>query len=238
MKKTSPYFVLFCFFFLASCKKENLISPTGAITNVDRQFTNYTSVEVNNGFEVIFTFGNNEKVRIETNENIQQYIVATQSGNKLLFKRTDNTNFTPNTSVKIYISAKTITEITGTGGAVITVLNKFIAENLILNLSGGGKFSADLQCKSFNTTISGGANLNLIGITDNFTINSTGGSKFGDFSFVVKKFTCNVSGGSEGNVTVNDKLDVTASGGSIVRYKGIGIINSQNLTGGSQLIKQ
>jgi hypothetical protein len=40
------------------------------------------------------------------------------------------------------------------------------------------------------------------------------------------------------NVTVNTKLDVIASGGSIVNYRGNGVINSQNLSGGSTLNKR
>jgi hypothetical protein len=239
MKKTK-FICLLCFYIicLASCNKDELITPTGVVTKVDKQFTSYTSIEANSGFDVFITFDNTENVQIETNENIQQYVVATQTGNKLLFKRTDNINFAPNTVVKVYVSAKKLTEIAGTGGTNFTVTNKFISDNLTLNLSGGGKFSADIQCKSFNATISGGGNLNLLGTSDNFQINSTGGSKFVDFGFVVKNFTCDISGGGEGNITMNDKLDVIASGGSIIRYKGTGKVNSQNLTGGSQLLKQ
>jgi hypothetical protein len=46
----------------------------------------------------------------------------------------------------------------------------------------------------------------------------------------------NLSGASNVSLTVTDEMDVSASGSSIVRYKGDAVINSQNLTGGSQII--
>lgn len=223
---------------LCSCNKDNEITPSGSVTRIEKVFTDFSSVETSDGLDIIFTFNNSERVEVETNENIQSYIVATKVGNKLVLKKMDNVNFATNTVVKIYISAKKINEIIASGGCDVSSTNMYEIDNLNAVFSGGSNFTADLKCNTFNLTTSGGSNTFLTGTADLLTINSKGGSDFNDFNFIVKKFTCDASGGGEVNLTVNEKLDVTASGGSTINYKGTGVVGIKNLTGGSQLIKK
>jgi len=46
-----------------------------------------------------------------------------------------------------------------------------------------------------------------------------------------------LSGGSSIILSVQDELDVTASGASTVFYKGNGVIVNQELSGGSEIVK-
>jgi hypothetical protein len=235
MKNIKLYLLSLTLISFISCEKG--VSPSGSITKVEKNFSNFSSIEIEDGFKVIITSNNSEKVEIETNENIQQYVIATQTGNKIRFKRAGSINFGPRTTITIYISATKITEIYGSGGSLISTNNQIVTDNLTTEFSGGSIFTSSLKCNSFTTTISGGSKLNLTGSSDNYVLNSTGGSIFNGFDFIAKKFTCDVSGGGIVNITVTDKLDVKASGGSIITYKGGGIVNTQSLTGGSKIDK-
>lgn len=238
MKNAAIAIILLLVSFLTACKKANEITPSGTATIIEKEFTDYSAVETSGGFDIILTFNNSEKVQIETNPNIQPYIISTKVGNKLVFKRADNIYFASNTIVKIYISAKKMNEINASGGSHVTATNRYEIDNLNAIFSGGSHFTADLKCNNLNLTTSGGGKTFLTGTADLLTLNSSGGSDFSDFNFIVKKFTCDVSGGGDVNLTVNEKLDVTASGGSTISYKGSGVVGIKNLTGGSQLIKK
>jgi hypothetical protein len=58
-----------------------------------------------------------------------------------------------------------------------------------------------------------------------------------NYDFNTDYLNINLTGASHASLTVTKKLDVSASGASVLRYKGPGIVNSQNLSGGSQLMK-
>jgi hypothetical protein len=78
--------------------------------------------------------------------------------------------------------------------------------------------------------------MTLTGETLSFEVTASGASDIGSFDFSTEYLNVNLSGASNVSLTVTDEMDVSASGSSIVRYKGDAVINSQNLTGGSQII--
>jgi hypothetical protein len=229
---------LFLAISLISCSTDEIISPSGSITKVQKNHKNFTTLEVNNGFAVVLTFNKDEKVEVEANENIQNYIETDVSSNKLKLKRKDNINFTSGTKVKIYVSANKIDKIIATGGSNISCSDKFLVSDLELDLSGGSIITADLGINNLKADMSGGSILNLRGTSNTFVLSASGGSKIGSYDLYLKKLDCDISGGSTIELTVNEQLIVNASGGSIINYKGTGTIKSQNLSGGSQIIKK
>ncbi len=58
-----------------------------------------------------------------------------------------------------------------------------------------------------------------------------------DFNFNTDNLDAYLYGASEVSVTVNQKLDVTASGASNVYYKGSGVVEHQNLSDSSKIEK-
>ena len=54
--------------------------------------------------------------------------------------------------------------------------------------------------------------------------------------FITKYLNLNLTGASYTYLTITEEMDIIASGASILYYKGDGIINSQILTGASQII--
>ncbi|HSH19449.1 MAG TPA: DUF2807 domain-containing protein, partial [Draconibacterium sp.] len=62
-------------------------------------------------------------------------------------------------------------------------------------------------------------------------------SEMTGFDFACNNLKANLSGGSNISLTINQKLDVTASGASNVYYKGSGVIEKQNLKDASKIVK-
>ncbi len=219
-----------------SCSKD--IDPEGPITIVEKNVSGFSSIESNNGLAISITLGDEEKVTVETYENVQPYIHVYQAGTNLHIELKEDTEFEHDPQITIRVSAKAIAGITASGGSKITVDNTFDTDNLNTVLTGGSSLSANLQCSKFTSDLSGGSKLNLQGKSDSYSLTSSGGSTSNGFAFVVNDFHCDLSGGSTVNVTVNNELNVIASGGSVVNYKGSGIVASQVLSGGSSVYKK
>ena len=69
-------------------------------------------------------------------------------------------------------------------------------------------------------------------------IDASGGSIFKDFEFEVNTCAVEASGGSIISLSVNKELKADASGGSIINYKGTGVITSVDASGGSSIKKR
>ncbi|MGL4909156.1 MAG: head GIN domain-containing protein [Bacteroidales bacterium] len=226
-------FYLLCTVLLLSCNKE--ISPSGNIVSHNMPFTNFSSIELNSGLQAIFTKDTVEDIRLEANENIHPYIEAFQKGEKVVFQRKDDIQFSSTVKVNIYISTRHLTQLTLSGGSCAWANTVFPTEAIKVNLSGGSVFRADLAVERLDANLSGGSRVELRGTSHEFTIDASGGSKFESYDFVVNRLNCTMSGGSIGKCTINKSLIGSLSGGSTLHYKGGFEYIPQNvvLSGGS-----
>jgi len=88
---------------LTSCQKET-ITPSTAITTVEKNITDFNALEVAGDFEVFITSGAaTESVQVEANENLQEHITIEKSGKTLEIKMKGNININGNETTKVYI---------------------------------------------------------------------------------------------------------------------------------------
>lgn len=231
-KKVLAIFAVVIFF--CSCTKE---TPEGEIINRYQDVSNFSKINISDGFRVYFSEIENNTIEIKTYENIHKYVIVSQKGDLVSIKFKDKVRFTYDPLVTIYIPRKQLSEVTLNGGAKFSAPAIFPSNKLKINLSGGATFQTKLEVTALEATLTGGSNLDLSGSCDIFEINSSNGGTFEGYEFEINKLTCNLTGGCVGKCTVNQSLSVVLSNGSTLKYKGNGVVTDQNITGGSQLIK-
>jgi hypothetical protein len=219
MKKIPYLYVFLVIFLVMACQNDNTITPSSTLGKETRSVANFSSLIISSGFEATLTIRTTEKIEIEANENVLPFIETSQVGEKLTIKPRDGFSFNGTPTIRIAVSAKNLSDITLSGGSKLTSTNTLTTNSLGLILSGGSIATLKANVGTSNITPSGGSILP-------------------GFELVSNDCTINASGGSEVNVMVNKKLDVTASGGSIVNYRGTGVVGLQNLSGGSVLNKR
>jgi hypothetical protein len=87
-------------------------------------------------------------------------------------------------------------------------------------LSGASLAQLDISATELNCTISGASQLRLSGKGEKLTGNISGASILSSFDFPVVEATLNVSGASNGRVSVSQQLKGTATGASLILYRG------------------
>lgn len=231
MKKFIPLSIVFIALF-SSCSKDQ-IKGNGEIVKNNRNLSSFSSIEANDGIELILTKSITEKVEVETYSNIQQYILTSIVGNKLVIKLSkENINVN---ILKVYVSAINCEKIVANDGCNVNATNTLDFTNFKVNVNDGSKFIANIVTMSFEGILSNGSTINLSGTSDATKLISTDGSIFKDYGYATNTFNCNVKDGGNVKITVNQTLDVIASDGSEINYKGNGTINSSNLTSGATL---
>ena len=239
MKTTTILLALFALTVLfTSCDKDEDVIPSNNVTTIEKNISGYSKLNVSDPFTVNITFSDSEeKILVEANNNLQAYINVEKQNNWLVIWLDDNVNIDGNSTLNIYITTNNINEFDATGAAGIYLQNDLNTNDIEIDLTGACYFSGTVYATDLNSNLTGASKLNITGEVNSFDIEAAGGSTMEGFDFMTKHFVAELEGASNVSLTVTEDLNVKANGASNVYYKGDGVIESQDLSGGSQIVK-
>jgi len=221
-----------------SCKKDEEVTPSNDVTMVSKIISGYSELNVSDPFKVYVTFSDTEEIiEIEANSNLQQYITCEKQGNQLVIYVDDNVTIESGAVLNAYITTKQLYAFDADGASTIQLQNELNATNVTINLTGACGFSGTMHVSELNSDLTGGSNLNISGSASSVELNATGASNMRDYGFETNNFTCDIDGGCNVYLTIQQNLNVKAGGASNVYYKGDGVVGNQDLTGGSTIQK-
>ncbi|PLX02164.1 MAG: hypothetical protein C0595_12040, partial [Marinilabiliales bacterium] len=128
-------------------------------------------------------------------------------------------------------------QVKGSGVVNYYFQNHFDGNDFDIELNGASSLNGSMNLNHLNADLTGSSNLILTGQSQTFTIDATGASNMEGYDFVTNIIEADLEGASNLNLTVNESMKVKASGASNVYYKGDAQITSQNLSGGSNIVK-
>ncbi len=223
-------------FFLTSCKYESL-DPSNSTSRQEKNVRGFQSIDIRDGMRAFIRIDTFESVVIEANDNLHQHIYVRKEGSTLVVEMADNLRIKGSSTREVHITATSLEAIFGNGGSHISSYNDMNSNDFRIELGGGSILNMGLNAASLAADISGGSLLEILGSSDSYSLVSSGGSRATGYGFETTTLNCDVSGGGSLSITVNGSLEVDASGGSSISYKGDGVVDFQDLSGGSTLIK-
>jgi hypothetical protein len=240
MKKMRFYLLvmLVTMFFLNSCFKE-CIEP-GSLTTEFRTAKDFTGIDAGSAFEVYITQGDTEEVRIESNRGYLSHITTSVSGGVLHIGTDHSVHMCSPHILKAFVTVKSLNKVIASGASTIAGSSDFQAENFDIELRGASEINLSLNVtNTLNCNASGASEATLTGSANTFQVISlSGASDLHAYNFATEKTIIDNSGASDAEVNVSSELSVTASGASVVKYKGSPVIVKMELSGASELIKQ
>ena len=223
---------------LSACEKDNTIKPSANVSTQERTIEDYSGIEISTAFTVDVTFSSTEeKIVIEANDNIHAYIDVIKSGNNLVIKLKDNINIQGNSTLKAHITTgNTLEQIFVAEASLVTLNNQLEATDVTVSLAGASILNGRIAAQSITVFADEASNVTLEGTADTFTVNASGASLVGSFDMITQYADLHLSGASNASVTANGTIDLTASGASVLTYKGSATVNRLDLSGASQII--
>ena len=216
-----------------------LVVGSGELVTEEKDFTDFTIVEVGWGFEVEISQSDSYSINITTDDNMLDYIEVSGQGNKLTIGLKWGYSY-QNVNLRAKITMPNLYELEFSGGTHGAIEGFSTSHEFVLELSGGSSLigsyttSGDAQF-----TLSGGSRLiELDGAANNLRISASGGSRLELSDFPVHDAGANLSGGSRANINVDGRLDADLSGGSHVLYVGDPTMGDVNTSGGSTVSKK
>lgn len=256
--KTKLFALVLCAVATISCEK---ILPEGEVTSLNRNYsTTVNSIDIPGRFNLVLDNSVPDgQIVISTNENIHQYVILEQSGEKISLKLDKNwKSYSNKIGVSVRVATRLFKHYSASGGSEINGRNVNIendevsidlsggssmcgtitAGQLRTSLSGGSKMSCTLSVSQLEIDMSGGSRIDATGTADKCSVDDcSGGSQMIAYGLACRELDADVSGGSRVEITVNEALTGDISGGSWINYKGSPSIVNVDSSGGSKVNK-
>ncbi len=205
----------------------------GKVVTQERNVTkDFTEVRGSAGLDVYLTQGDENKIVVEADENLQQYIETDVENGKLHV--TTSENIGRSKAKKVYVTFKELNTVEASSGADVTGNSVIKSENLSLKSSSGADLKVEIFSKNLTAKTSSGADLVVSGKASSLQADASSGSELNAKELLVISCNAEASSGAEVTVNVKDNLETKVSSGGDVNYYGNPVsVNSNKSHSGS-----
>lgn len=213
------------------------IKGNGTIKTENRQAAGFSSVSVSGNIDLYVRQDSSYQVRIETDENLQEYIETTTDGDLLDIRVKRGFNLSGTKTIKAYVSSPVYAQLKASGSCDIMGESSISsAHKLVIDLSGSSDVTLDVNTPAVETSLSGAGSIALSGVTKNFTVSGSGSTAIKCMELKSENVEVSISGSGSASVFASVKLDVRVSGSGSVKYKGNAAV-SQRISGSGSVQK-
>ncbi len=190
---------------------------------VQREVEPFHRLSVSGPFKVIVKQGSetgvavsseNIEIRDAIHTKVQNGVLRVQltGGQKIILKGKSR--------LVVYVSVKDIDSISLSGACTMVVDGKLNADKLGLAISGASSLNTELQVKNLNIRQSGASDLLLKGSVEHIGVKLSGASDLNAIDLMSGICIAEVSGASDMQIAVSQKLNAIVSGASEFQYSG------------------
>jgi len=184
----------------------------------ERNFDSFEAIRVSQAITVYLKPGNDEKVRIEARGLDVDDVLTEVSGSRLkIHLKKGNYN---NTSVKVYVTFKSLSEITASSASGVFSDGVIKGDDLDISVSSAADIEVDIDVDRVNVSASSSGDVEITGKTKSLdiSVSSAGGVDAYDLDAEVVRVRASSAGGAK--VNASKEIDARASSGGSIRYKG------------------
>ena len=201
------------------------IDGSGNIITEEREVSGIERIEVSGSGEVILAQGDDESLRIETDDNVMEYVKAEMNGSTLeLGFRSEFRSISPS-KLTFYVSVEVLESLSVSGSGEIES-DRIETDSMDISISGSGSVNiAQLVSGEVQTEISGSGEIDLAGETDSQDIDISGSGEYRAGELCGRSVKVKVSGSGDATVCAEETLEADISGSGSVSYYGRPAIN-------------
>ena len=204
-----------------SCKYDielgEKITGSGHVVTTERNLEPFTKIEVSKGLDCEVTQGNDQKVLIEADDNLQNGIITTVTNGVLKISSKYN-NYINVGSKKIKVQIPEILSLESTSAASLVTKNIIKGNIIYVKSSSASNLTANIEADKIILEASSGSDLNIEGKTLELTTASSSGSSINAENLLANDINSQSSSGSSTIVNPILKLKAHASSASSISY--------------------
>ena len=178
----------------------------------------FSRLKISGNFNVFLIQDDKPGLRIEADENLQEYIIVRQIGNKLVIGC--DRNIIRASKKNLYIRFTDLGKIDVEGAIDIVAEKPLEVESLALFCSGAINLDMELIADRMRIEASGAVNCDLKGKVEDASIVLAGAGDFNALDMRTETMEIVMSGAGRARVFVTERLDVEIAGAGSIKYKG------------------
>lgn len=242
MKQLSfPASLAFVIVFFSSCHffHHKKINGNGQVVMEPRDVKDFNSIDVSGGIHVYITQDPVYSVKVEIDDNLQEYIDVYKEGSTLKVKQEDNTDLNiTKEHINVYISAPEYRKLDASGACNFYTKDEIQANHTLdIDLSGACQADLKVNAPKIEAGLSGAGVIELDGETNELDIHGSGSSDIRCYDMIAQHVKVHLSGAGKAEVYAGVSLKADISGAGEVLYKGNAPEVSKSVSGAGRIEK-
>ncbi len=220
MKTLRLSLILLPFFITSGCYWEmpESISGNGDVVTEERDVPSFNGISVSAGVDVYITQGNEELVKVITDENLLDVVKTEVKDNVLKIYAAKNIGKAA--SKKVYVEYVNLNKIKISSAGDIKGENTLNTDELEIGISSSGDLKLDVIAQKIYIDISSSGDANLSGKTDYLKANLSSAGDLNAFDLEAKVGDVSVSSAGDANVFITEEASFSSSSAGNIVYKG------------------
>lgn len=217
IKSAAILFVLTLSFGTAFAQK---VKGNGKTINKTRNVGSFDGVGVSGSFDVYLVAGNEGKLDITVEENLEQYLITEVKNGTLKIKWKSGVNIRTSSKTTITVHFKNISSLAMAGSGDIEGKDVIKGNSLEVAVAGSGDIKVEMEVQEVEAAVSGSGDIELSGTATEFEAAVSGSGDVDAYDLKVEKADLKISGSGSVGANVEKELTARISGSGNVKYKG------------------
>ena len=193
----------------SSCREifAKRIRGNGNITTQTRSAGQFNSIDVSGSIDVYVKQDSTPSIKVEADDNLQQYVETINDGNVLRIKTEEGYNLNSSRQIKVYVSSAMFKKFEASGACnIFSDGNIKSSSDIDVDLSGSCDATLDISAPKISADLSGACTVKLKGQTKDFKIQGSGSTNIKCFDLVAENVDLDISGAGDAEVYASAKL--------------------------------
>jgi hypothetical protein len=196
------------------------VKGNGKLIKKTRNVSSFSGVGVSGSFDVFLVEGNEGKIDLSVEENLEQYLVTEVKNGKLNIRWKKGMNINTSRDTEVTVHFKNLNSVALAGSGDIVSRDKIKTDNLDIAVAGSGDIKLELEAQSADAAVSGSGDIELSGTATEFEAAVAGSGDIEAYDLHTDKAELKISGSGTIQCTVEKELVGRISGSGDIKYKG------------------
>jgi len=207
----------------SSCREifAKRIRGNGNIVTQSRSTGEFNSIRVSGNIDIYASQDSTESVKVETDENLQEYVEIINDGKVLRIHTKEGYNPRPSKTIKVYVSSNEFKSFDASGSCDMYSQGQISSTDALdFHASGSCKINMDVNAPKVSAHVTGACDVILKGETKDFNVDGSGSTDIRCFDLKADNVDLDISGSGDAEIFANSTLKGSASGAADIKYKG------------------
>ena len=253
-----PLIVSFLAITLFTACMQTIQQGSGNMRTLTPHIDKFSKISYGHGIKATIKYGDTQKLTITGDDNLIDELDISVSNEVLKVGFDRKMILRPGNRIELQIETPVLTGASLSGGSSIDMLDQFDTDkNIDIDMSGGSSGRLKISGSMVNINMSGGSNATIFSKGNSLALSMSGASVVDDAELKFSQAVINLSGGSElnterteigtvtaalsggssANLEVLQRLELNASAGSQFYLGKSDPQITQNLSGGSKIVR-